>query len=73
MVERDLRPSGILTREAFENAIRVLHAIGGWTNAILHLLAFAGRVGVDLPLQLFDDLCAHDAVARRPEARRAGT
>ena len=47
----------ILTREAFENAIRVLHAISGSTNAILHLVAYAGRVGVDLPLQLFDDLC----------------
>ena len=55
---RDLKPSDILTREAFENAIRVLHAISGSTNAILHLLAYAGRVGVDLPLQLFDELCA---------------
>ena len=36
----------------------MLHAISGSTNAILHLLAYAGRVGVDLPLQLFDDLCA---------------
>ena len=58
MAEEDLRPSAILTREAFENAIRVLHAISGSTNAILHLLAYAGRVGVDLPLTLFDELCA---------------
>jgi dihydroxy-acid dehydratase len=58
MVEEDLRPSHVLTREAFENAIRVLHAISGSTNAILHLLAYAGRVGVDLPLTLFDELCA---------------
>ena len=43
---------------AFENAIRALHAISGSTNAVLHLIAYAGRVGVDLPLQLFDDLCA---------------
>jgi L-arabonate dehydrase len=57
LVESDTRPSEILTREAFENAIRVLHAISGSTNAILHLLAYAGRVGVELPLQLFDDLC----------------
>jgi dihydroxy-acid dehydratase len=57
LVERDLKPSDILTRESFENAIRVLHAISGSTNAILHLIAYAGRVGVDLPLQLFDDLC----------------
>ena len=58
LVERDLKPSDILTREALENAIRVLHAISGSTNAILHLIAYAGRVGVDLPLQLFDELCA---------------
>ena len=58
LVENDLKPSDILTREAFENAIRVLHAISGSTNAIIHLIAYAGRVGVDLPLQLFDELCA---------------
>jgi dihydroxy-acid dehydratase len=57
LVEQDLKPSDILTREAFENAIRVLHAISGSTNAILHLIAYAGRVGVDLPLRLFDELC----------------
>ena len=56
LVERDLRPAAIMTPEAFENAIRVLHAISGSTNAVIHLVAFAGRVGVDLPLQLFDDL-----------------
>jgi L-arabonate dehydrase len=58
LTERGVRPSDLLTREAFENAIRVLHAISGSTNAILHLTAYAGRVGVDLPLQLFDELCA---------------
>ena len=58
LVERDLKPSDILTQAAFENAIRALHAISGSTNAVLHLIAYAGRVGVDLPLQLFDDLCA---------------
>ena len=58
LIDADVKPSDILTREAFENAIRVLHAISGSTNAILHLLAYAGRVGVDLPLQLFDELCA---------------
>src|SRR5262249_17869646 len=57
LVERDVRPSDILTRPAFENAIRVLHAISGSTNAILHLIAYAGRVGVDLTLGLFDELC----------------
>ena len=58
LVERDLKPTDILTRPAFENAIRSLHAISGSTNAILHLIAYAGRVGVDLPLELFDELCA---------------
>jgi dihydroxy-acid dehydratase len=58
LVELDLKPSDILTRDAFENAIRALHAISGSTNAILHLIAYAGRVGVELPLQLFDELCA---------------
>jgi L-arabonate dehydrase len=56
LVERGIRPSDILTREAFENAIRALHAISGSTNAILHLIAYAGRLGLELPLQLFDEL-----------------
>jgi dihydroxy-acid dehydratase len=58
LADAGLKPSDILTRDAFENAIRVLHAISGSTNAIIHLVAFAGRVGVELPLQLFDELCA---------------
>jgi L-arabonate dehydrase len=56
MVREDLRPSRIMTREAFENAIRVDMAIGGSTNAIVHLPAIAGRVRVPLPLSLFDKL-----------------
>jgi dihydroxy-acid dehydratase len=56
LVVNDIRPSSILTREAFENAIRVHAAIGGSTNAVLHLLALAGRVGVDLALEDFDRL-----------------
>ncbi len=56
LVERDIRPSQVLTRSAFENAIRVLQAISGSTNAIIHLIALAGRVGLDLPLSLFDQL-----------------
>jgi L-arabonate dehydrase len=59
MVREDLRMSRILTREAFENAIRVNAAIGGSTNAIIHLLAIAGRVGVSLNLDDFDRL-GHD-------------
>lgn len=56
MVEEGLRPSDILTREAFENAIRVNAAIGGSTNAVIHLTALAGRVGVELDLGDFDEL-----------------
>jgi dihydroxy-acid dehydratase len=54
MVREDLRPSRILTRAAFENAIRVLMAVGGSTNAVVHLAAIAGRAGVPLALDDFD-------------------
>jgi L-arabonate dehydrase len=54
MVHEDLVLSKILTREAFENAIRTLAAIGGSTNAVIHLIAIARRVGVDLTLDDFD-------------------
>jgi dihydroxy-acid dehydratase len=50
------RPSDILTPAAFDNAIRALMAIGGSTNAVVHLIAIAGRVGVSLPLARFDEL-----------------
>ncbi|MFI1966471.1 IlvD/Edd family dehydratase [Streptomyces pathocidini] len=56
MVDEELRPSRILTREAFENAIRANAAIGGSTNAVIHLTALAGRLGVDLGLDDFDAL-----------------
>ncbi|GAB4150956.1 MAG: L-arabinonate dehydratase [Planctomycetaceae bacterium] len=56
MVEADLRPSAILTERAFDNAIRVLLALGGSTNAIVHLIAMAGRRGIRLPLSRFDEL-----------------
>ncbi|WP_432708148.1 IlvD/Edd family dehydratase [Pedobacter sp.] len=56
MVKEDLRMSKILTREAFENAIKVNAAIGGSSNFIIHLSAIAGRIGVALPLEDFDSL-----------------
>jgi dihydroxy-acid dehydratase len=56
MVKEDLRMSKILTRKAFENAIRANAAIGGSTNAVIHLLAIAGRIGVPLKLEDFDKL-----------------
>jgi dihydroxy-acid dehydratase len=58
MALEDVRLSSLLTRGAFENAIRVLAAIGGSTNAVLHLLALAGRLGVPLTLEDFDRLSA---------------
>lgn len=54
MVEENLRPSDVLTRAAFENAILANAAVGGSTNAVVHLLAIAGRVGVDLRLEDFE-------------------
>ncbi len=54
MVEEDIKPSDILTKEAFENAILANAAVGGSTNAVMHLLALAGRVGIDLTLEDFE-------------------
>jgi dihydroxy-acid dehydratase len=54
MVHDEVCPSQILTHEAFENAITVLMALGGSTNAVIHLLAIAGRVGIELTLEDFD-------------------
>src|SRR5450432_2510 len=56
MVREDLRLSKILTRKAFENAIRANAAIGGSTNAVIHLIAIAGRIGVKLDLDDWDRL-----------------
>src|SRR6266852_6824099 len=50
------KPSEILTAKAFDNAIRADMAIGGSTNAVIHLVAIAGRVGIELPLRRFDEL-----------------
>ncbi len=54
MVKDDLKPSDILKKQNFENAIRTNGAIGGSTNAVIHLLAIAGRVGIDLTLDDWD-------------------
>jgi dihydroxy-acid dehydratase len=56
MVDKDVKLSKILTREAFENAIRVNAAIGGSTNAVIHLIAIARRIGVKLDLEDWDAL-----------------
>ncbi|MCG7628352.1 dihydroxy-acid dehydratase [Epibacterium sp. MM17-32] len=54
MVDEDLKPSDVLTKQAFENAILANAAVGGSTNAVVHLLALAGRVGVELDLKDFE-------------------
>src|SRR6202040_1059108 len=56
LVENDVTPDKIMTREAFENAIRVNAAIGGSTNAVIHLTALARRVGVELSIDDWDRL-----------------
>lgn len=56
LVHEDLRPSQILTVAAFDNAIRLLMALGGSTNAVVHLIAIAGRLNITLPLTRFDEL-----------------
>ncbi|HLJ76662.1 MAG TPA: L-arabinonate dehydratase [Acidobacteriaceae bacterium] len=59
MAWKDLKPDRILTPAAFRNAITVDMAIGGSTNAIIHLVALARRRGLDLPLSLFDEIARH--------------
>lgn len=56
LVHNDVKPRDIMTREAFENAIRVDLALGGSSNTVLHLLAIAHEAGVELPLETFDIL-----------------
>jgi len=56
MAAEGLRPSQVLTREAMENAVTLLCALGGSTNAVVHLPAVAGRLGLELPLDLFDSI-----------------
>lgn len=58
-VNNDLTPAAILTRSSLDNAIKVLHAIGGSTNAIIHLCALAGRAGIELSLTEFGTLGAN--------------
>lgn len=56
LLEEDLRPRDIITRQSLENAIRVDMALGGSTNSVLHILAIANEAGVDIPLDVFDRL-----------------
>ncbi len=56
LLEKDIKPSDIMTREAFENAITVIITLGGSTNAVLHLIAMANTIGVDLTLDDFAEI-----------------
>ena len=58
MVWEDLKPRDFLTKESFDNAIVTLLAMGGSTNALIHLVAMAGRAGIKLPLERFNDFSA---------------
>jgi dihydroxy-acid dehydratase len=71
VAQHEVRPSQILTRQAFENAITLLCALGGSTNAVVHLPAIAGRLGIDLPLDLFDEISRRTPVIAnlRPSGR----
>ena len=55
-IKQEITPAQVMTEKAFDNAIRVLMAVGGSTNAIVHLVALAGRLGLKLPLDRFDEL-----------------
>ncbi|MGH8739198.1 MAG: L-arabinonate dehydratase, partial [Burkholderiales bacterium] len=62
MVWQDLKPRDILSADAFDNAITTLMALGGSTNAIVHLVAMAGRAGLKLPLERFNEISARTPV-----------
>src|SRR3546814_13861460 len=82
MVWEDQKPSDVMTETAFENAIMTVMAIGGSTNAAIHLLAMAGRLGVPIDLDRFDalsrrtpwlaDIRPSGRFLMRSEARRVG-
>ena len=71
LIEKDIKPGDILTSDAFENAITVVIALGGSTNAVLHLLAIANEAGVDLTLDDFNRIGANVPVLAdvRPSGR----
>ena len=72
MVWSDLQPSSILSPASFDNAIRVTLALGGSTNAVIHIIAMAGRAGVGLGLKRFDEL-SRDTPCWQTSNRRANS
>ena len=73
MVWEDLTLDRILTPAAFDNAIKVHMAMGGSTNAIIHVVAMARRAGIPLDMERFDELSRRDSGARQHAARQANT
>jgi dihydroxy-acid dehydratase len=71
LLERDIKPSDIMTREAFENAMAIVMALGGSTNAVLHLIAMARSVGV--PLTIDDFQAASDRVPFLADLKPSGS
>ncbi len=75
LLREDIRPRDIMTKDALENAIRVLMAIGGSTNAIIHLIAIARQLDIDLPLERFEEISRETPfiVDVKPSGRYAAT
>jgi dihydroxy-acid dehydratase len=75
LVTDDVRPSTVLTREAFENAIAAIAATGGSTNGVLHLLAIAAEVGIELSIDDFDTISARTPIVAdiKPAGRYVAT
>ena len=73
LLKRGIRPLDIMTKKAFENAITVVIALGGSTNAVLHLLAMAHAANVKLTLDDFTRIGANGSRARRSQAERQDT
>ena len=71
LLERDLKPSDIMTRDAFDNAIAIVSALGGSTNAVLHLIAMARAVGVELCIDDFQSVS--DRVPMLADLKPSGT
>ena len=70
LMEKDIKPRDIMTRTAFENAMVMVMVLGGSTNAVLHLIAMARAVDVDLTIDDFQSVSRPDPLHRRPEAQR---
>ena len=71
MVWEDLKPSDILNAKSFDNAITTIHALSGSTNALIHLIAMAGRAGVKLELERFDTIARNTPVLAKAGITRS--